>query len=48
MAGKKKVGKKAVKHHSKHRGTKIVPEHLIGKTLTKHAGRKRSARRKRG
>jgi hypothetical protein len=49
MAGKRRVGKKSAKHASrKHRGTKIVPEHLMGKTLTtKHHGRK-SVRRKKG
>ena len=46
MAGKRKVGIKSVKHHSKHRGTKIVPEHLMGKTLTKKAGRKRVSRKR--
>lgn len=47
MAVKLKVGKKSVKHHSKHRGTKIVPEHLMGKTLTKKASRKRVSRKRR-
>ena len=45
MAGKRKVGKKRVHHSRKHRGTKIVPEHLMGKTLHKKGGRKRSRRK---
>ena len=48
MAGKKRVGKKHVSHRGakKHR-TKIVPEHLMGKTLGKKAGRKRVSRKRR-
>ena len=46
MAGKRKVGKKHVKNHSKRRGTKIVPEHLMGKTLTKKSGHKRVSRKR--
>ena len=47
MAKHRKVGKKHVKHGGKkHRGTKIVPEHLMGKTLTKKAGRKRVSRKR--
>lgn len=41
MAGKRKVGRKRGRkgHSSK---THIVPSHLMGKTLHKRAGRKRS------
>jgi len=44
MAGKRHVGKKhrggkKSKHH-----TKIVPEHMLGKSLKKHGGKKGSKR----
>lgn len=41
----KKVGKKRVSSR-RHRGTKVVPEHMFGKSLKKHGGKK-VARRKR-
>ena len=46
MAGKR-IGHKKVHHSKNNRGTKIVPEHLMGKTLTKKAGRKRVSRKRR-
>ncbi len=42
MAGKKKVGKR---HRSKKHSTKVVPEHLMGKSLHKKVSRKRSRRK---
>jgi hypothetical protein len=41
MARGKKVGKK---HGRKHKGTKVLPEHM-GKTMHKKVGRKRSRRK---
>lgn len=40
----KKVGKKRVSR--KHRGTKVVPEHMLGKSLKKHVGKKRVSRKR--
>lgn len=43
MSGKKRVGKKHVSHRRKgHKGTTVLPAHLLGKSLHKKTGRKRS------
>ena len=39
----KHVGKKRVSR--KHRGTKVVPEHMLGKSLRKRGGKKISRKR---
>lgn len=43
MSGKKRVGKKHVSPRRKsHKGTTVLPAHLLGKSLHKKTGRKRS------
>ena len=42
MAGKKKVGKKHRGSKKGHKGTTVLPAHMLGKSLHKKAGRKRS------
>ena len=47
MRGRHKVGKKHTKRAGRKHSTKIVPEHLMGKTLTtKHHGRKLTSRKR--
>jgi hypothetical protein len=46
MSKPRKVAKKRVKRHSRHGGTKVLPAHMLGKSLTKKVGKK-TARRKR-
>jgi hypothetical protein len=48
MAGRKRVAKKHVPNRRKsHKGTTILPAHMLGKSLTKKVGRKRSRKRSR-
>lgn len=43
MARGRKVGKKRVSHRKAHKGgTKVLPAHMLGKSLHKKVGRKRS------
>ena len=48
MAKSKKVGKKKAhkRHRGKHRGTKVLPEHMFGKAMHKKVSRKRSRKGK--
>ena len=47
MAKIHKVAKKNVKRHSrKHKGTTVLPAHMLGKSLTKKVGRKRTRKGK--
>ena len=47
MAKSKKVAKKAVKRHPRHhKSTTVLPAHMLGKSLTKKVGRKRTRKGK--